>query len=347
MVSRIQGTRAVPEPLHEDQFRLLFDAATDAIVIGAFDRTIVAVNPACERLIGLAESELVGRDAFELVAPEWRDVTYREIERELSQPGGEVRLETVLVDSGGTRISVDVSSTLLVSDGKLVGAQAIVRDLRPRLRVEAALRESEERFRSAFDAAPVGMALVSVPDGRLLQVNRALCALTGYAAEELIGSTIEAITHPDDYGANMGLLQRLLEGELERYELEKRYVRKDGEIVWGLLSASVVRGADGQPLYAVGQVQDITARKRAELAAAAFRARNPGASSLSPREREVLACLARGLTSADAAAELGISVETVETHVRRAMSKLGAKTRTQAVASALLLGFLEGHLEAL
>jgi PAS domain S-box-containing protein len=337
----------VPEPLHEDQFRLLFDAATDAIVIGAVERTIVAVNPACERLIGFPASELVGRDAFDFVAPEWREVTYHELERVLSQPGGNVRLETVLVDSGGTRIPVDVSSALLVSDGELVGAQAIVRDLRPRQRIEAALRESEERFRSAFDAAPVGMALVSVPDGRLLQVNRALCALTGYTSDHLVGATIEDITHPDDYAPNMDLVHRLLAGELERYELEKRYVRKDGEIVWGLLSASVVRGDDGQPLYLVGQVQDITARKQIELAAAAFRARNPGASSLSPREREVLACLARGMTSGDAAAELRISVETVETHVRRAMAKLGAKTRTQAVASALLLGFLEGRLENL
>ena len=98
MVSRIQGTRSRPPgTLHEDQFRLLFDAATDAIVIGAVDGTVVALNPAGERLLGVSAEEVVGRDAFEFVAPEWRNVTYRELELQLSRPGDEVRIETVLV----------------------------------------------------------------------------------------------------------------------------------------------------------------------------------------------------------------------------------------------------------
>jgi len=347
MVSRIQGTPSGPPgTLHEDQFRLLFDAATDAIVIGAVDGTVAALNPAGERLLGVSAEEVVGRDAFEFVAPEWRNVTYRELELQLSRPGDQVRIETVLVDSAGTRIPVDISSALLISDDGLVGAQAIVRDLRPTHRAEAALQESEARFRSAFDAAPIAMSLTSLPEGRWLQVNRSLCELTGYSADELLEMTFADITHPDDLEPDLALTRRLVAGELTSYTLEKRYVRKDGTIVWVLLYVSLVRGEDGHALYGVGHVQDITARKRRELAAAVFEERHPDAGALSPREREVLGCLAAGMTSAHAAAALGISAETVETHVRRAMAKLGARTRTQAVATALVLGLIEGRLES-
>jgi PAS domain S-box-containing protein len=345
VVSRIQGTDSgAPETLHEDQFRLLFDAAAEAIVIGTVDRTVVAINPACERLLGVSAEEVVGRDAFDYVAPEWRSVTYRDLEVQLSRPGDHVRVNTVLVDSAGTRIPVDISSALLVSDDGLVGAQAIVRDLRPSHHAEAALRESEARFRTAFDAAPIGMSLTSLTEGRWLQVNGALCELTGYSAEELLETTFAEITHPDDAEADLALTQRLIAGELSSYELEKRYVRKDGTTVWILLHASIVRGEDDHALYKVAHAQDITARKRRELAAAAFEARHPEAGSLSPREREVLGCLAAGMTSAHAASALGISAETVETHVRRALAKLGARTRTQAVATALQLGLIEGEL---
>ena len=100
----------------------------------------------------------------------------------------------------------------LINDGTLVGAQAIVRDLRPRHRIEAALRESEARFRSAFDAAPIGMALTSMPDGRWLQVNRVLCELTGYSADELLELAFPDITHPDDLELDLALQTRLLAG---------------------------------------------------------------------------------------------------------------------------------------
>jgi PAS domain S-box-containing protein len=189
------------------------------------------------------------------------------------------------------------------------------------------------------------MSLVSLPEGRWLQVNSSLCELTGYPAAELLERTFADITHPDDVELDLALTRRLVAGELSSYE--KRYVRKDGTTIWVLLHASLVLGEDGHALYGVGHVQDITSRKLLELAAAAFEERHPDAGSLSPREREVLGCLAGGMTSGQAAAALGISAETVETHVRRAMAKLGARTRTQAVATALLLKLIEPRLDGL
>ncbi len=126
-----------------------------------------------------------------------------------------------------------------------------------------ALRESEARFRGAFEFAAIGMALVAL-DGRWMRVNRALCGIVGYTAEELLATTFQAITHPDDLEADMEYTRQMLDGSRSHYDMEKRYFHKDGHIVWILLSVSLVRDDTGQPMYFVSQIQDITARKHAE-----------------------------------------------------------------------------------
>ena len=143
---------------------------------------------------------------------------------------------------------------------KVVGVSI---DIDARKRMESALRESEERFRSAFEFAAIGMALVA-PDGRWLRVNRALCRIIGYSADELRKIDFQTITHPDDLDADMGFVRKMLDGTLSYYEMEKRYVHKAGQTIWILLSASLVRDDEGRPHYFISQIQDITARKKAE-----------------------------------------------------------------------------------
>jgi two-component system, cell cycle sensor histidine kinase and response regulator CckA len=130
-------------------------------------------------------------------------------------------------------------------------------------RAEEALRQSEERFRAAFDYAAIGMALVA-PNGRWIQVNRSLCDLVGYSAEELQSRTFQDITHPDDLDADLEYVRQMLACEIRYYHMEKRYLHKAGHIVWVLLSVSLVHDAAGNPLYFIAQIQDITGRKRAE-----------------------------------------------------------------------------------
>ncbi|WP_020475639.1 response regulator [Zavarzinella formosa] len=127
----------------------------------------------------------------------------------------------------------------------------------------AELRESEERFRGAFRHAAIGKALIS-PDGGFLRVNPALCGIVGYSEEELLARDFQGITHPDDLQADLDQLRRLAGGEIETYQMEKRYVHKAGHFVSILLSVSVVRNPAGIPLHYVAQVQDITKRKQAE-----------------------------------------------------------------------------------
>ena len=127
----------------------------------------------------------------------------------------------------------------------------------------AALRESESRFRNAFDDSGIGMALVG-PDGRWSKVNATLCRIVGYAEDELLARDLSAISHPEDRDVDREQLARMWSGEISTYEVEKRFLHKDGSIVWILLTASVVKDAAGRPLYFVAQLQDFTARKVAE-----------------------------------------------------------------------------------
>ena len=134
-----------------------------------------------------------------------------------------------------------------------------------RLLTEQALRESEERFSGAFAHAAFGMALVS-PEGRVLQVNRSLCRISGYSEQELLDRDSQELTHPDDREATLALLDDLVKGRREYGWLEKRYIHRDGHVLWAVLSTALIRDTRGKPLYFVSQMQDITARKQAEEA---------------------------------------------------------------------------------
>ncbi|MDX6700730.1 MAG: hypothetical protein QOF26_956, partial [Baekduia sp.] len=132
-------------------------------------------------------------------------------------------------------------------------------------RASATLHDAEARFRSAFEAAGIGMAIVAL-DGAMLRVNQELTNVLGYTAEELLGSGgIRAVAHPDERtGAASDDFTRLVSGEIDRYQRERRYLHADGSTIWGATTIALVRDSDGRPQYAIAQMQDITARRAAE-----------------------------------------------------------------------------------
>jgi PAS domain S-box-containing protein len=166
-------------------------------------------------------------------------------------------------DAVGKRLVVAIAGIIVVY--LAIVRQAFVRDVSDRTRVERALHESEERFQLTIDEVPIGMALVAL-DGRFVRINRALCDIVGYTPAELTGLTFQTITHPDDLDADLALTGQLARGEIPRYQLAKRYIRKDGAIVDVQLSASILRTREGAPLYYIVQIEDITEKKRAEEA---------------------------------------------------------------------------------
>jgi PAS domain S-box-containing protein len=136
-------------------------------------------------------------------------------------------------------------------------------DMIERKRAEVALLESEERFRSYFELGLIGMAMTS-PSKGILEVNDELCRLLGYERSELLAKTWAEITHPDDLAADVAQFNRVLAGEIDGYSMEKRWIRKDGRVIYGIMAAQCMRRTDGAVDYFVGLVQDISERKRAE-----------------------------------------------------------------------------------
>jgi PAS domain S-box-containing protein len=238
--------------------REVIELAPDAFFQADLDGRFTDVNQAACRLLGYERDELIGKTLFDIIPAEDAD-RLRAVRADLLLPGRVNTAEWTQKRKDGTFVPVEVSSNIL-PDGRW---QAFVRDVSERKLVEQALHESEERFRLTIDEAPIGMALVAL-DGRFVRVNRALCEIVGYSSTELTGLTFQAISHPDGLDLDLAARGQLARGEMPRYHREKRYIRKDGSIVDVLLNVSILRSRDGAPLYFISQIEDITARKRAE-----------------------------------------------------------------------------------
>jgi PAS domain S-box-containing protein len=132
-----------------------------------------------------------------------------------------------------------------------------------RMHIAKALHISEERFRAIFEQAAVGIARVG-PQGQWLQVNEKLCDIVGYTRAELLDRTFQAITYPADLDADLAYVGQMLAGEIPTYSMEKRYIRKDGSLIWINLTVSLVREPSGEPKYFIAVIQDIADRKGAE-----------------------------------------------------------------------------------
>lgn len=150
------------------------------------------------------------------------------------------------------------------NQGELLWISGFIWDISDRKTVEDQLQVSQQRFSNAFSTAPQGMALVSL-DGRWLEVNDALCNMLGYTREQMLESNFKNITHPDDLGADFQDMQDLLNGNTHSSQSEKRYIDSQGRIIWVLVSASLVRDSNNQPVHFVAQIQDFNERIEAEM----------------------------------------------------------------------------------
>jgi PAS domain S-box-containing protein len=134
-----------------------------------------------------------------------------------------------------------------------------VEDITDEISVNKLLEEREQLFTKAFENAPIGMALVGLI-GNWIKVNASLCELLGYTEEEFFNHAFQDYTHPDDLRADLDLVEQLLNGEIRRYSMEKRYFHRNGSIVWAQLNVSLIRGEGDRPLYFISQIKGIPAR---------------------------------------------------------------------------------------
>jgi len=246
----------------ETRFRRLFEAARDGILLVEADTgEITDVNPFLAEILGCSREEFLHRKLWDIGLFEDVEMCKRTFEK--LQQDKYVRYENLpLRHKSGERIEVEFVSNVYDVNGKKV-IQCNVRDITERKQAAKELRESEERFRLTFDQAAVGIAHVS-PDGQVLRVNHKFCDIVGYSAEELLAGKFQEITYPVDLEAEVTHVHRMLAGETQSYLMEKRYVRKDGALVWVNLTDALVRHSSGDPKYFISVVQDITERKHLE-----------------------------------------------------------------------------------
>jgi diguanylate cyclase (GGDEF)-like protein/PAS domain S-box-containing protein len=250
----------------EERYRTLVERVPAVVYvqeIGLPDSPMY-MSPRIETLSGYTPEECKDPDMrWRMVHPEDRERMRSEDER-TGEPGEVFASEYRVLHRDGRTVWVRNESVLIEDEASRARYwQGFMLDITERRRVEAALRESEQRFRRSFDDAAIGMALVA-PDGRFLRANRSLRELLGYPEEELLGKSFQDITYPDDLDVDLDHLGRMLAGEMRSYQTEKRYVHKEGHVVWILLNVSMVHDEEGKPLYFVSQIQDISERKRAE-----------------------------------------------------------------------------------
>lgn len=249
----------------EERYRALFENAVDGIYQASPAGRLLLANPALARILGYASAEELLAAVVDVNAQLYANPGHRaELMRRLEQHHEVSGFEAQLHRKDGRLIWASVNARAVRdSKGGLAHVEGRVEDITARKAAEEALRESEERFRNAFEESATGMALQGL-DGRHLRVNRALCTMLGYSEAELLAAPFQMILHPDYSDADAAQERRMLAGEIRSHQSEKRYVHKLGHEVWVLATVSLLHDTQGRPLYFVAQAQDITVRKHTE-----------------------------------------------------------------------------------
>jgi formate hydrogenlyase transcriptional activator len=255
----------------EAGLRLVLDSASEAICGCDSEGTCLFANASAARILGYDDpAELLGKNLHVLEHHTRKDGTPYPIE-ECPIYIGFQKNESVHRDDeiywrkDGTSFPVEFWSHIVVREGKTLGAVITFIDITERKEAEAALRKSEERWRSVYENSAIGVALTDL-NGRFLAVNRAYEKMLGYSEEELRQLTFIEITEEDYRDSNWELVSELLEGKRQQFQVEKQYRRKDGNMLWVSNNVSLVPGTESMPRFIMALSEDITERKQAEEA---------------------------------------------------------------------------------
>jgi len=204
--------------------------------------------------------------SFEEALSFYKDEKYvREVCEKAINTGEPQTIEAEIITAKGNSRWLKVRVATLTEENKCAELYGTLEDITQEVTMRHLLQEREQQFGQAFNHAPIGMALVSLK-GEWIKVNRSLCNMLGYTEEEFLHHTFQQFTYPEDLESDLSLLRQLLAGEIHTYSMEKRYFHHQGHLIWALLNVSLVRDENGEPLYFVSQIKDITeSKKSAEI----------------------------------------------------------------------------------
>lgn len=250
----------------EEQFRRVFNEAPIGMGVTRKDKRFFRVNQAFVEMLGYSESEFISLTCEDITHPEdWKrllpyldQIAKGELDR--------FQVEERFLKKNQEILWGNLTSMMLRDEsGEVLYGLGMVEDITERRQAEAALRQSEEQFRRVFDEAPIGMSLAGL-DNRYIRVNRAFYEMLGYTESELMALTFEVITYSEDLALENPCMERLITGKIDSFDLEKRYRKKNQDIVWVHLTLIALRDQTGAILYTLAMIQDITERKQAEEA---------------------------------------------------------------------------------
>lgn len=243
----------------EARYRAIFENSYDAILLTRpMDGAILAVNPAGCRLFGYSEQQLLAMRRDNLLDP--NDPRFVDAWEERAGAGA-AAAELAFIRRGGECFEARVSSKLFTDESGSQVACTVVHDITERKQAEEILRQSEEKFRTTFEHAPLGIAECAADGSRFIEANAKMVEMLGYTKDELAHVTVTDLTHPEDWEETLVHLRKLASGETDSYVMEKRYVRKDRSIVWVNVTVSPIHGKLGNLIVII---EDITARKKVE-----------------------------------------------------------------------------------
>lgn len=244
--------------------KAVWEAAGDAMVLSDKEGIVLRVNEAYLALYGFDRESVEGRP-FTIIFPEdqreWAMNGYRSI---FTNPKSLPYYDLTILTVDGKTHMMETHIGFVHQNGRRIAMLSTIRDVTERIQTEQRLQQSEQRFRTIFTHSGIGMAIADL-DGLFLQTNPMFRQMTGYTEDELVYKTISDITFPGDIEKELVLIALIQKGEIETYQIEKRYVHKRGHTFWVLLTVALVRDEEGVPQYFVGQVQDISRQKINEI----------------------------------------------------------------------------------
>jgi len=220
--------------------------------------TCLAINKTAANRLGTTVEKILGKNMYAFIPADLAEGRNTELAKVV-----ETRSPVRFKDVRGGRVIDQVVNPTFDDRGSVNGIAVFAMDVTEARQAQKALEESERRFRGIFEQAAVGMARVNL-EGHLIQTNRTLCQMLGYSMQEMMGLHFSEVTHPEDLGSDIALYRKVLAGEMDSYAIDKRYVCKDGNILWGRLTVTRVHADFAGADYLVFVVEDITWRKKME-----------------------------------------------------------------------------------